>query len=318
MSEPITRRATLTGIAAAAAGAALPRIAGAADPLRVGLVPIWDVAPFYAATEQGYFAAENVAATPQIIRGGAAALPAMVSGSLDIIYANGVSLVQAITRGIDVRILMEGAPAGASPPDPGALLKRKGDPFKTGKDYEGKIIAVNALRDVQWMLVMAWVKATGGDPDKVQIVELPIPAMVEAIKAKRVDGAFVLDPFMTAGLADPAIDMADWVLSRVYANGPVGFFATTPQLTQTRGPELRSFMRAYKRGVTWVNANAGKEPFYAFIAGFTGINVDVVKKMINVPAHAELTPNTFPRLTSLMTQTGLLTTTVDLRTKIFT
>jgi hypothetical protein len=37
-----------------------------------------------------------------------------------------------------------------------------------------------------------------------------------------------------------------------------------------------------------------------------------------IPAHADVVPSDLPRLTALMTQTGLLTTPVDLRTKIFT
>ena len=49
----------------------------------MALVPIWDVAPYYAAEQQGYFAAENLACSPFIVRGGAAgASPAVVSGSL--------------------------------------------------------------------------------------------------------------------------------------------------------------------------------------------------------------------------------------------
>jgi NitT/TauT family transport system substrate-binding protein len=319
MTSPISRRESLAGMGAALAAGALPRAARAdAIPLRVALVPIWDVAPYYAAEQQGYFAAENLACTPSIVRGGAAGIPAVVGGSYDMIYANGTSIVQAITKGIDLRIILEGAPIGAHPPDPGALLKRKGEPLKTGKDLEGKVVGVNALRDVQWMFVTAWVKATGGDPDKMQIIEVPLPSMVDALKAKRVDAALVLDPFMTVGLADPAIDLLDWALSRVYANGPVGFFAVTPELAAKRGNDLRAFVRAYKRGAAWCNANAGKEPFIKLVAGFSGITPELVAQMKPIPAHADVVPSDLPRLTALMMQTGLLTTPVDLRTKIFT
>jgi len=219
---------------------------------------------------------------------------------------------------IPLRIIIEGAPIGSGPPDPGALLKRKGEPLKNGKDLEGKVVGVNALRDVQWMFVTAWVKATGGDPDKMQIVEVPLPAMVDALKAKRVDAALVLDPFMTMGLADPAIDMLDWALSRVYAGGPVGFFAITPELAARRPNDIRAFVRAYKRGAAWVNANAGKDAFVKLIAGFSGIAPELVAQMKSPPAHADIVPASLAHLTTLMTQTGLLTTSVDLRTKIFT
>lgn len=315
----ISRRAALAGAAAAVAAGTAPRFARADLPaIHAGVIPIWDVAPYYAADQQGYFAAENLATTIQILRGGAAMLPALLSGSLDIGYVNGTSIVEAVVRGVDLRIAMEGAPIPKTPPDPGALLKRKTSALRTGKDVEGKVIAVTALRDIQWMFVMAWVKATGGDPEKVQIVEVPIPTMVAALKENRVDAALVLDPFMTLGLADPAIDVLDWPLSKVYPDGPVGMWTITPQTAAQRPNDVRAFVRAYKRGVAWVNANAGKEPVVQLIAGYTGLSPDLVRKMKLTPAHAEIVPNGLAHLTALMTQTGLLATSVDLRTKIFT
>jgi NitT/TauT family transport system substrate-binding protein len=318
MTHPVTRRTSLAAIAAIGAGTLVPRVARAdAAPLRVALVPIFDVVPYYAADAQGFFAAENIAPTASVVRGGAAAIPAVVGGTYDMVYANGTSIVQAITRGIELRIVLEGAPMGNKPPDPGALLKRKGEPLKTGKDLEGKVVGVNALRDVQWMLVTSWIKATGGDPDKVQLIEVPLPSMIDTIKAKRVDTALVLDPFLAMGLADPEIELLDWAMSRVYPGGPIAFWALTPQLAATRANDVRAFARAYKRGAAWCNAPANKEALIKLVADYTKIPPDVVARMSPVPAHAEIEPAALPRLTTMMKQSGLLTGDVDLRTKIF-
>lgn len=319
MTQRVTRRSSLIAMGGAALGCALSTPA-LADPveMRVGIIPISGNAAYYAADKLGYFAAENLTVNSQTIRGGAAAIPAMVGGSLDVTYSNGTSIVQAIERGIDLRIFIEGTIMTSAPPDPGALLKRKGDPIRNGKDVEGKVIAVNALRDVQWMFVKAWISATGGDPDKVQIIEFALPAMVDAIKQKRVDAALIIDPYMTVALDDPALDLLDWPMSKVFPGGPVAFFAVTPQLTQTRPNDVRAFVRAYKRGAAWVNANEGKQPFYDLVAGFTGLNADLVRRMKPVPVPADINAATLPRLTTLMRQTGLLSGNVDLRSKIFT
>lgn len=317
MTSRITRRSSLAA-AGAALGAGVCRPALAVPvPMRVGIIPISGNAAYYAADKLGYFSAENLAVSSQTIRGGAAAIPAMVGGSLDITYSNGTSIVQAIERGIDLRIVIEGTIMTSAPPDPGALLKRRGDPIHTGKDVEGKIVAVNALRDVQWMFVKAWVSATGGDPDKVQIVEFALPAMVDAIKQKRVDAALIIDPYMTVALDDPAVELLDWPMSKVFPGGPVAFFTVTPELTQTRPNDVRAFVRAYKRGAAWVNANQGKDPFFNLVAEFTGLSPDLVRRMKPVPVPADINPATLPRLTALMRQTGLLSANVDLRSKIF-
>ena len=314
----ISRRAGLLALAGAVTGAALPRVARAqAATLKVGLVPIWDVGPYYAAMAQGYFTAENLDVSAQIVRGGAAAIPAMLNGALDIVYSNGTTIVTSIARGIDLRIILQGAPVGSAPPDTGALLKRKADSFKTGKDMEGKVMGVNTLGDSQWMLVQTWIKATGGDPSKVKIVEIAFPEMVPALKAGRVDSAFAFDPFMTIGLGDPEVDRLDWILSRVFANGPGAFQCITPQTAATRAKDIRAYVRAYRRGAAWLNANQGKDAFYALIAGFTGLQPDLIRKMTQVPAHADIEPNSLAQLTRLMTQTGILTANVNLREKIF-
>jgi NitT/TauT family transport system substrate-binding protein len=314
----VTRRTTLAVLGAALGGGMLePAQAADPVPLRVGIIPISGTAAYFAAQKQGYFAAENVAVASTVIRGGAAAIPALAGGSFDVVYSNGTSVVQAITKGIDLRIIIEGTIMVSAPPDPGALLKRKGEPFRTGKDLEGKVVAVNALRDLQWMVVKAWVSATGGDPEKVQLVEIALPAMVEALKQKRVDAALVLDPYMTVALDDPAIETVDWPLSKVFAGGPVAFFVVTPEIAQRRPQDIRAFVRAYRRGAVWLNANEGKDPFFSLIAEYTGMNVDLVRRMRPVPAPPDIVPASLPRLTALMRQTGLLDTDVDLRSKIF-
>ena len=95
-------------------------------------------------------------------------------------------------------------------------------------------------------------------------------------------------------------------------------FTITPELAAKRPNDLRAFVRAYKKGAAWVNANTGKEPLIKLIAGYSGIPPEVIAQMKPVPAHAEIVPSGLPRLTALMSQTGLLTSNVDLRTKIFT
>lgn len=318
MTQPLSRKSTLVALGAVLSGAMLQPARADAIPLRVGILPTSSNAPFYAAQKLGYFAAENLAVTAQDIRGGAAAIPAMVGGSMDVIYSNGTSIAQAVARGIDLRLILQPSAVPLRPPDPAALLKRKGDPIHSGKDLEQKIVAVNALRDVQWMFVKAWISQTGGDPEKVQIVEMALPAMVEAIKQRRIDSALVIDPFMTAALADPGIELLGWPMSTILPGGAVAFFAVTADMTRRRPSDVRAFVRGWRRGAAWVNANEGKEPFVDLVAGFSGLEPDVVRRMHASPAETDIDADQLTRFIALMRQTGLLEENVDLRSKIFT
>lgn len=318
MAQPISRQAGLLAIGAALGCGMIEPVRADPIPLRVGIIPIASNAPFYATDKLGFFAAENLAVNAQVIRGGAAAIPAMLSGTTDILFSNSTTVATAIARGIDLRLILESTIASSKPPDSGALVKRKGDPFRTGKDLEGKIVAVNTLRDVIWMITTAWISATGGDPAKVQIVEVPLPAVMDALKTKRVDAAMIIDPSLTIALDDPALELLDWVMSKVYAGGPMSFFVTTPEMTQRQPNDLRAFIRAYKRGAAWVTANVGKDAYYALVAEFSGVNIDTVRRITPSAVQTDVLPNSLLRLTSLMRQTGLLDADLDLRTKVFT
>lgn len=318
MTQAISRKSSLLALGAAL-GSAMTAPA-LADPitLNVGILPITTNVPYYAAEKFGYFADENLACTAQVIRGGAAAIPAMLTGSLDIVFANSTSVAQAIAKGIDLRLILTGTINGNKPPDAAALVKRKDDAIRSGKDLEGKIVAVNTLRDVIWMMVTAWITETGGDLAKVQIVELSQPAMVEAIKQKRVDTALIIDPFLTVALTDPALEVLSWPASQCFAGGPLAFFVVTGAMTQQRPNDVRAFVRAYKRGATWATGNLGKQPYYDLVAEFSGLKVDLLRRILPVRPQAAVVPSSLPRLTALMRQTGLLDGDVDLRSKIFT
>jgi NitT/TauT family transport system substrate-binding protein len=94
----VSRRNALLGIGVTLA---TPPIAAAmaADVLpllRVSIIPIFAVAPQFAADRFGFFSAEGVATTTQSIQGGAVGIPGLVSGSFDVLYSNAVSVLTAL------------------------------------------------------------------------------------------------------------------------------------------------------------------------------------------------------------------------------
>jgi ABC-type nitrate/sulfonate/bicarbonate transport system substrate-binding protein len=128
----------------------------------------------------------------------------------------------------------------------------------------------------------------------------------------------MLDPFFTLAVNDPALELLDWAMSKVFADGPAGLYVITPQLAAQRANDLRAFARACKRGAAWVNANAGKDAVVNLVAGYSSMTPDVIRRVKMPPANAEITASSLTRVTQLMTYTGVSPGSVDLRTKIFT
>ena len=318
MTVSISRRGAVAGLGGALAFLTLPAAAAELVPLHVSIVPIWNVAPYFAADAQGYFAAEGLAVTSQAIQSGVVGIPGLMSGAYDVCYSNSISVLVAIERGIDLRIVAVGSLISEKPPDAAGLLMRKGETLRTGKDLEGKTIAVNARRDIQWLMARGWVKATGGDPEKVTYREVPVPQCLDVLKSRQADASIAVEPFMTLGLGDPDLALLAWPFDIVMPNGPTSFWVVTGQMADQKAALVARWVRAFRKGVAWVNANLGKEPFVQLVASYTKIDPALVAKMNVPPAEATVRLAPIQELMAVMREHGLLAADIDVESKIFT
>lgn len=319
MTSKMSRRAALLGLGGTLAS--LPvHLARAAESLplvRVSVVPIFAVAAHFAAEKQGYFAQEGVTVTTRPVQGGAVGIPGLVSGSFDILYANSISCLTALERGIDLRFIAEGAPVPKQPPDPGALLIRTGEKLHNGKDFEGKIIGVNAKYDIQWLVMQGWVKKTGGDVSKITYREVPLPSMLDAIKGKQVDGALVLDPFMTVGLGDPAFERAGWPLSTAMPGLPTSFWVVSGSVVGAKAPLIRAYRKAFLDGGRWINANLHKDVYDQLVASYTHTDPKLIAMMVASQQPLDIDVEAARKLSALMKENGLLKSDIDIGPRLF-
>ncbi len=318
MTSTISRRDALAGLGAGFLALQIAPARAADLPLvRVSIIPIFAVAAHFAAEKQGYFAQEGVAVTTQPVQGGAVGIPGLVSGSFDVLYANSISCMTALARGIDLRFIAEGAPIPTHPPDPGALLIRKGEKLHSGKDFEGKIIGVNAKYDIQWLVMQGWVKKTGGDVNKITYREVPLPSMLDAIRNKQVDGALVLDPFMTVGLGQPDFERAGWPLSTGMPGLPTSFWVVAASVAEQKKDAIRRYQKAFLKGGQWINANLRNDAYDQLVASYTHTKPELIAKMVasQQPLKIEVEPAL--KLVALMKENGLLKTDIDFKSKLF-
>jgi len=319
MESGVSRRDVLAvlGGSLALLGAGNATADDALPVLRVGVIPIFAVAPHYAAQKFGFYAAEGVDARTQIVQGGAVGIPGLVSGSFDILYCNSISFLTALERGIDLRIVAEATTIGTKPPDFDALFKRKGDDLHSGKDLEGKVIAINAKFDLMWLVMQGWVKKTGGDLDKITYREVPIPSMLDALKNHEVDAALVLDPFMTIALDNPNFEVLAWPSSMVMPNMPSSLWIVSGVTADTKTDAIRAYVRAFRKGVQWVNANLGNPEFLELVSSYTKTDVKLLAKMYDTTQPTKISLDALNRLVAICQDYGILKTKVDVASKIF-
>jgi NitT/TauT family transport system substrate-binding protein len=301
-----------------ASSVGVPAAAQPATQVRVSTIPILDMATFFAALEQGYFKAEGLDVTTQTTQqGGSVGIPALVSGAYDIAYSNTTTIIQALQQGIDLKIIAGSSFNAKQPPEQVALMSRKADGLKTGKDMEGKSIAVNARNGVQWLFSRAWVKATGGDPDKVTYREVAFPAMVDALKNKQVDAALTIEPFLTFGQRDPDLEVMAWPFNVVAPGMQAAGYVVTAETAAKRADLVNRFLSGLNKGADWVNANLGQEPYLKVVNGYTRLDPRLISALPLLKADNNVDLRSLERMAQLMRENGLLTSPIDLASKIY-
>jgi NitT/TauT family transport system substrate-binding protein len=223
--------------------------------IRVGVIPIVDVAPIYLGVEQGFFEDHglNVELVPG--SGGAAAVPGVVSGDYDLAFGNVTSILLANTEGLPLRVVANGVASTGDPEtDFSQVMVTADSPIQSAADLQGKTISVNNLKNIGEVTIRKAIEDAGGDPSDVEFVELPFPDMPAALEAGDVDAAWVVEPFVTviagqggrsvlANFAEPIPDLT------------VATYFTTEQVVQEDADLVDDFQAAIEESLTYADEN---------------------------------------------------------------
>lgn len=278
--------------------------------IRVSTIPIIDTAPMQAAIAKGFFAAEGLEVDTTPTQGGAVGLPALAAGQVQIAFSNIISIALGAKQGLGFQIIAAGAGTGDAPPDLAGMLVKTGSPIKTGKDLEGKRVAVNTRNNVIWLFARAWVQATGGDPDKVTYLEVPFPQMSDALKGDRVDAAFIVEPFYSAALAAGATHIG-WPYFTIDKRLPIGMYASTESYIKANPQVIEKFTRAYNKGVDWVNQNKGSDEWTQIISAYTRMKPEQIKGLALPPFDKSLNAAGINKMTDMMVKHKMIDSRPD-------
>ncbi len=318
MRNLIARCVALAGLVVSVVLGPVPAGAQQATPFPVSILPILPVAPFYAAVQLSFFKSAGLDAQPMVIRqGGVAGIPGLVAGAYKVAYASTPSVLLAIGQGIDLRVVAGSGRSPAEPPEPAALVGRKADNLHSGKDLEGKRIAVVATQNVQWLFARAWVKATGGDPDKVQFREVPLPQMIDAVARNQVDAAVLIDPFLTFSKRNPKLAVIAWPFHDVMPGGQLAVFVVTGETADKHPDLVTKFVHGMEKGAAWVKANMGKEPYLKLVSGYSHLKPGLIAAMPPISTDVDVDMPSLKRMVELMRENGQLKTNIDVASKVF-
>jgi len=223
--------------------------------LKVGVIPIADVAPLYLGVKQGFFEDEGLKIEPVLAEGGAAIVPAVMSGDNQIGFSNTTSLIIAASKQLPVQIIAQGVQGGTGEDDAwDAVLVPKGSEITSAEDLAGKTIAVNTLNNVGPLTINTALERRGIDYEGVKYVEVPFPDMNAALEAGRVDAAWVVEPFYSQGLAAGSKALLHPYEETAETLTVATYFASKQYIAENRDVVER-FKRAIERSLQYASEN---------------------------------------------------------------
>ncbi|MDG4786885.1 ABC transporter substrate-binding protein [Micromonospora sp. WMMD1102] len=282
---------------------------GGVDRVKVGAIPIVDVAPLHLGIAKGFFREQNIEVEVVNTTGGSIAVTGVVSRQFDFAFGNVVSLITARSQKIPVKAITVGnASTGKPGADFGGVVVPPDSPITNAAGLAGKNIAINNLNNITDTTTRASVRKAGGDPSNIKWTELPFPEMPAAVLAKRVDAAMLVEPFFTIAQNQGARVVAYNFAEAIPDMTVAAYFSTEQTITQ-RADLTGRFRAAMAKSLKY--AQEHPDEARQVLQTYTQIDPAVAAK-ITLPAWpAEINRASVQTLADLMLGDGLLKEKVD-------
>lgn len=294
---------------AGADGATSGAAGGELTPIKVGVIPIVDVAPVYLAQELGYFAEEGLDVTLELAQGGAAIVPSVVSGDYQFGFGNVTSQVLAISQGVPLQGVGAGNFTTGTNPDAGGVVVPADSDIKTAADLAGHTIAVNTLNNIGDITVREAVEKAGGDPSSINFVEMGFPDMPAAVTGGQVDAAWVVEPHLTR-VIEAGARVVSWNWAETDPNLIISTYFTSQQYAEANPEIVASFKAALDKALTHAaeNPEAAKD----ILDNYTDIDATIKEKMTMPKFAPEVSAADIQLHADLALKYGLVKEPVDI------
>ncbi|MEU9155218.1 ABC transporter substrate-binding protein [Streptomyces sp. NPDC048417] len=283
---------------------------GGTTTVKVGIIPIVDVAPLYLGQKKGFYGKRGLKLSMTLAQGGAAIVPGVTSGQFQFGFSNMTSLMIAQSNSVPVQAIANGvASTGVAGKDFGGLVVKKGSAITSAKQLEGKKVAVNTLKNINETAVRESVRKDGGDPDKVSFVELAFDQMPAALDKGQIDAAMAVEPALATMKLQGATEIASPMVD-VAKNLTVAMYFTSTSYAQQNPDVVKRFQQATAESLAY--ADAHPDEVRQIVTTYTKTPADVLAAVTLPKWPADPNRASIDALEKLSEQDGLFKTAPDL------
>jgi len=256
----LSGRAMLAGLLLVAACAAPPAASTDLVQVRVALTPLASTLPVHIAQQNGTFARHGLRA--EITEGPdvTAFAAGLQQDRYDVVMSVPTTVIAAAARGLDVQVVSRLQKSTAD--HPGTVWITRDPAVTSIGRLRGKAVAVPALTGQISDSLVYLLQREGVPRDDVQFVQMPFAAMVDQLKAGRIDAAVAGAPFKTAMAAQGAQLHEDVVVESVrvatggaVTDGMTAVLASSGRFANGHPEVIRAFRASLRDAVTYLDTH---------------------------------------------------------------
>jgi NitT/TauT family transport system substrate-binding protein len=205
--------------------------------------------------QEGFFEEEGLDVTVDTSAGGAAAVPGLVSGGIQLAGSNTVSALLAASKGLPISMVAPGTFASETEgEDFSAVIVTEDSDIQEPADLAGKTIAVNTLENIGDVTISAALEEQGVDPEGIKFVEIGFPDMLPALERGQIDAAWEIEPFVSIGATSGTRPVL-WPYVDAYPGLMVGSFLATNEYREQNPEVIESFRKGLAATAEAVSAD---------------------------------------------------------------
>lgn len=248
--------------------------------VKVGVIPVANLAPFYLGIEKGFFEEQGLDLdVSSSLTGAPQNVPRLLQGDLQFVATAWLSTMLARAEGLPVVAIAPSDNAGTTAEEDYCHVMTAPDGPKKLSELEGATIAINTLKNVGEVSMDATLDKAGVDLSTIEYVQIPWPEMGAALRNDRVDAGWVCEPFLTQLKRDwpEANDLGP---SQIEAapNLPISVYVTSEQFLEENPDIVRRFQAAMAKSLAYVQEHPDEAR--AIIPTYTEIDPAIVEEMI--------------------------------------
>jgi NitT/TauT family transport system substrate-binding protein len=272
-------------IAASAAGAQTappgPRVA-----LKVGALGAVSDTGIFVAQEKGFFKDEGIDVELVSFKAAPQILPAIATGEVQVSgSAVSPALFNAFSRGIGMKLVADKGQAAKGFGWAAIVIRSDlADTIKDFKDLKGRKFGVLGKGVSSTAQLGKALELGGIQPNEVELIELGLPEMVAALGNKAIDGATLLEPFITLATARKVAVRWKGVEDFLPFTGQNGVIIYGQKFAEEQPEVAKRWMVAYLKGVRAyldaVTKGTDRDGINAILAKYTAVkDVALLAKM---------------------------------------